>query len=345
MTKSTRFARRGKSRIGRKKTIIHGKPKGRRASSRSNPRSPKRQRTMTRTKRKLDQTAKITTLGSMSSFNHGSRGKSMVAKLQKVFTKLVTVVNETNLLQNNAGLQLTATQNALFNVAEITTMVNQVLGGATPTGYRTAKILLKQVTSELMITSAETVSQRVDIYDVMLRKDLFPYNVLGGGTTTITPDSAWSQGVVNEGGAAANIQILGTTPFDSQLFCEHYKIQKITHVELGPGQTHCHRVKYAPNRLFNADELYQTNVTAFGHLTCYSLVVAYGSPVLNLAGTGATTAPARIMTIAKREYEFGAIQQNIKTITTSNALSGNIAAANDEVNTDTAVKQALGTLF
>ena len=54
------------------------------------------------------------------------------------------------------------------------------------------------------------------------------------------PNQAWVAGEQDEGAAATNSGVIGSTLFQSSLFTAYFKVLKATHQLMAPGQTHVH---------------------------------------------------------------------------------------------------------
>lgn len=179
-----------------------------------------------------------------------------------------------------------------------------------------AKVFLEKVNAEFMITNQNLANVFVDIYDISVRRDI-------GTTDCADPASAWDFGTENimygVGGDPATHQgtsavpyaflgnrILGTMPMQSPLFTQYYKIDKITHVELGQGRSHAHRVLYSPRRMLS-NEVFQQSVlqgiTQLRNLTRWVMIVAKGAPVDRVSSSSTvTTAPIALDVVESREY-------------------------------------------
>nr|WAE42574.1 MAG: capsid protein [Cressdnaviricota sp.] len=319
---------------GRGVLRLSGGIKKRKASTATS--GAKRMRSMTTTRRKkLDQNAHEHRGGSESRFTHGKRAKGLPARVASKLTALVFTQN----IQNRQGMggtpgrQLVADFMPLFPNTDLVTMMNQALlaqaqssaaagTSQTPTGFRTDRILLKKVNAELSLANSTNMTCRVELYDVIARRDIYPFTSLSSTQIVPTPTLAFAYGLQNELQTSSNTanQNVGTTPFDSQLFCKFWKIQKITHVILAPGQVHMHKVSYSPNYVLDNQLLSQTNMAAIGKLACYTMAVAVGQPILDATGL-VTTGQVELLTIARQDYEFSYIPNNLKTMVNVNALA------------------------
>lgn len=171
------------------------------------------------------------------------------------------------------GLQNASNIGAAFSGADIVniyTSINQTTAAA-----NAAKVLLVNYHSDIQIVNAETTHVHFELYDVIARMD--------AGTINVDPSTVFLAGCVDSsGGAAANALVPGTTPWNCPRFIAAYKILQKTDVALAPGQLHIHKVRYAPNMVYNHERDIipaAVGVNPIAGLTVYTMLIQRGTPV------------------------------------------------------------------
>jgi len=115
----------------------------------------------------------------------------------------------------------------------------------------------------------------VTLYDCVAKRDQTPSG------STITPTSAWNDGLSNEqtglpqnsNGLQANFP--GARPYASQKFCQWWTVKRSFNFVLAAGSTHTHYVSVVPGGMFNAE---LTNNLYFMHgLTTCVMAVIHGT--------------------------------------------------------------------
>lgn len=163
-------------------------------------------------------------------------------------------------------------------------------------GHRhTQKFVCNYLEYDQMIRNCSLQDADLVIYDVVYRAGVIP-NMSSGNAAVgrADPLQNWEQGLLNEAGpgtqavyAAARRNVLGTTPFQSTLFCKLYKIRKVTRVTLSAGEVHHHYVTVKPRNMFDsqtqnakdrmAGVLGNTNSSIIPGLSGFTMVTAAGS--------------------------------------------------------------------
>ena len=105
-------------------------------------------------------------------------------------------------------------------------------------GNSTRRVLRESVSGEVMLHNQDNMNVRVILYDIIARKNLDSQTNLTWGSWA--PNIVWSTGEQNEGVAATNATIIGSTPFQSSQFMTYFKVLKAPHQLMAPGQTHSH---------------------------------------------------------------------------------------------------------
>lgn len=246
--------------------------------------------------------------GSMSSFYYGKRRvpkgfRSIIKGLSKNYK----VYNSTSRVASAVGAQAVDTLTSLYNVTEVNAQLTAI------TANKTQKILLQSVTAVLEITNQTLSNVRVMLYDIIARRDLSAANVAN-------PDVAWRNSYADEGGANANWAVVGTTPFSSDLFTQYFKVLKVTHLSLGQGQLHSHRIHFQPNRVIDGEYMQYQSYGMKG-LSCFTMVVAYGQPENDSTTVSQiSTGSVSLDTILRRQYKYTFTTDSTTTYSVTNNL-------------------------
>ena len=111
-------------------------------------------------------------------------------------------------------------------------------------GNVTRKFLLESVSGEVMLQNQCNMNFRVILYDIIARRNIDSQTSLNWGVWA--PTYAWQLGEQDEGSAALNATIIGSTPFQASLFTTYFKVLKATHQLMAPGQTHVRALCHVP---------------------------------------------------------------------------------------------------
>lgn len=175
----------------------------------------------------------------------------------------------------------------------------------------TRKIMVKFVSTAYNIKNVTNVPIRVILYNCVARRDQ---------QATYRPDQAWTGGVQDEfvtlpsGVAPTNAQasnMPGATPFQSQQFCQYYKVRKVTKFELHPGSLHVHRVTTKPGGLLSSE--YFRNFQLYRGLSSFVMMVVTGGIVDNAVGFGpsvVTTSDYAIDVVTETRIEATTLERS-----------------------------------
>lgn len=169
-------------------------------------------------------------------------------------------------------------------------------------GFKTNRFVLESSQFECLMTNSSLASCYVEIYDIARKRDANATEY----KFTENPLAAWQQGVYNASGVSLlDWSVLRSSPFDSQVFKEWFKVVKRTRIELSQGATHKHSVILKPNKLIDAATP-QFVDGDFAGLTMYTMVVFYGQPasLVGESGTSVTTAKIALDTVATSRYKY-----------------------------------------
>lgn len=272
-------------------------------------------------RRRLNQGVHETRAGSESTFFLKYRPSKM-GKLTGKMSKLDYTINGGSIITTTAGLQAVVDVSYYFDANDCGAMMTQALtqqyGGATPTGYKTERILLKSVTAEIGYNNNTNDQVRIILFDITPRRDI--YNTSGDADS---PSASWKNGLGDEisGGSSVAHLTVGAMPFNSEKFTHFFKVNKITHIELAPGQTHYHRITFSPNKILTNEALQQGNQRFFQGLSLAHMHVSYGAPTLDGPGTGVTTQQVKVLMSSKKTYTYTYLPNNMTSVTQSNNFS------------------------
>lgn len=235
----------------------------------------------------------------------------------------------------SAGQQNTYILSSAFNIQDLDTMndlvqsqIQQVNPGGAVTskpGYLTTRFFVDSVHMESMIQNSDNGVARVIIYDLELKRDAY---TIHNTAHAADPVHAWIEGLEDQinSGTGNEFRVVGCRPEDSLLFNQLYRVKKRYYTTLAPGQVHVHRSTVEPRRLINAEVFNQNAITGVRGLTHFTLLIVYGGPVGDLAGTGSTTSAVKLNVITRKDYKFSFIQNDVALEYQNNHLSTSQAA-------------------
>lgn len=264
-------------------------------------------RVMTK-KKKLHQRAVLQGAGgSFSKFFYGKR--KWPWGIPKGIAKNFYQSNSAGRITQTAGLQAVWDAFTIYSPSII-----QTIGAINSANHANRNVHLS-ASSELMLTNQDQANVRIAIYDIVARRDNSSASTVDG------PTDAFKNGLADQGGSASSYQVVGTTPFASSEFTSYFKVLKITHVILGAGQTHSHRIHFQPNKVVNTEVGYNSTKQIKG-LTCTVMVVATGEPANDATTkTSVSTGQIAIDAVAKTQYKYSYLSDPTNTFTSVNNLS------------------------
>ena len=170
-------------------------------------------------------------------------------------------INGASPINIGVGVQAVTTVNCMYG-AYGNTVANdlQQLFSAVTGGNLTNRMFLQSVSCELYLQNQSNSNIKVQIYDIIARRDQTV------SSTCFDPTNAFTLGLADEGTyTPSNVGVL---PFSSRIFTQYFKVCKVTHLLMSEGQTHVHRIRFSPNRILN-QELETLSVGNIEGLTCY----------------------------------------------------------------------------
>lgn len=215
---------------------------------------------------------------------------------------------------------------SMFNYTDVNAISQKISAGK-----QTNKMLLKSCSAEILITNQDSGNVNVCIYDIIARRDL------ASSANIATPVSAIKNSLLDEGGINQNWDVPGVTPFASDLFTQFFVVKKMTHMTLGQGQAHTHRLNYKPNRQIDGEYI-QYNPNGFKNLTCFTVIQQVGLPCNDsVTKTQVSLGGTALDIVFKKQYQYTWMNDLDTTFATVNSLP--IAfAVNEEI-----MNEATGT--
>jgi len=182
---------------------------------------------------------------------------------------------------------ITFTQNSTGEMSQLHSLI--------PGNNSTTQLMLQSTKVHYMISSGSTAGIKLRIYEGCYKKDR---------NAPLTPNIIWNNGMIDMG-SGQTINSIDSKPFSSLAFMKICHIAKVTNVFLPQGRTHEHYVDYRYNKIWNQSEsnLSGGNTYLKGW-TRFTMMVAYGEPIINNDNTTESTASGRIVIIGTRTDRF-----------------------------------------
>lgn len=202
-------------------------------------------------------------------------------------------------------------------------------------GTYATRIHLRNVKWEVMLSNPTTALQRVDVYDIICKKDVQAQGAAAGvGNPQECMQNTFSDFAKNGGGQSSTAyKQLGLTPFTNPAFGQFFRILKVTPLLLQGGQVHSHKCEYTVNKLMDK-EYAQYEGKAYKDVTCYTLIRVHGTPENdNTTLTQVSTGAGRINYVYYETLDYAVYDrttpeidytQNLPTAFTAGALIENI---------------------
>lgn len=231
-------------------------------------------------------------------------------KLQRTLQPNFYYVNSSGRITATVGKQTAQYITQTFNSVDINAQVIQI-----PNYNSTSKILLDSCGYEMYITNANQGVCKLYIYDFISRKD-----------TNQVPSTLWSTGQNDQGQGTNSIYNVGMTPFSSPLFCQAFKVIKITKVILVGGYSHLHKISHSCNRQISYEYTNGnlSNATQFRGITVGSMIVAHGMPANDATTkTQVSTGEVALDYVWKKTYTYKYLEDAKSSV---NVATNNIPA-------------------
>nr|WAE42362.1 MAG: capsid protein [Cressdnaviricota sp.] len=238
----------------------------------------------------------------------------------KALGKNYYTINSSGRITSNVGQQGVNPLNYMNHYQDVNTISQKI------NANQTNKFLLKSVSSEVNLTNQDAGNVKVILYDIMARRDLATSGNL------LNPYAAWSNSLADEGAANSNYNVPGALPYSSDLFTQYFKVVKCTHITLGQGQSHTHRIKFACNKEFDGEYL-QYNTNGFKGVTCFTMSVQVGMPYNDsTTKTQVSVGSTAIDYVTQRQYSYTWKQDVDTTYSTQQNLPQAFSVSEDIMN-------------
>nr|WAE42490.1 MAG: capsid protein [Cressdnaviricota sp.] len=264
-------------------------------------------------KKKLNTTIK-------NSFSAGSQSfrklihrwpTSLERKLIKDLANNSYVFNNYGRVSANIGFQNYFVPFSLYGTFDLASIRNTVGSNQSTTMWQ------NNVSASVLIKNQVEDTCKVDIYDIIARRDCDNTNYL--------PTNAWTNGMTMASAAAASSTYVGCTPFASPLFTQLFVVKKITHLLLGEGQQHEHRIEYKAHRKVHGATVQELDIAQsdsnMGKLTYFCMVVFSGGVANDTSiKTQVSTDAAILDYVWRKEYHYSFLQDVQNNVFTFNQL-------------------------
>lgn len=285
-------------------------------------------------RRRLNQRATSQgTGGSFSKFFYGrNRLHPVLKKLYASTSKQYYARDSSTQLSATPGRQNFKVVQVMFDKTDLGYLKNTLNEGSS---QATAKACYESCTAEIMLSNLTNTNLRVVIYDVVSRRDRYS-NVLP------TIESEFDAAIFEENDTTGTTTCtaLPFNIFTADRFTQFFKVLKMTHILMAEGQTHSHRVHWAPNKVMNG-----TQITCGGYnikgLTCFQIIQVYGTPAEISETETVTTTDPHLAVVCKKSYRYGYISNNYTTTNLETSLTNegtceiiDIASGNPETEVE-----------
>lgn len=227
---------------------------------------------------------KIKPVGTGSSLSYFKAGQpaKLAGKVLKTIQPL-RVMNQATSSRLEGAIGAQAVMSERFvTVGQIQDLFTQLTAG----GSNTQRIFMRKVTADFLITNATSSNTFVRLYELTARRDFMTTTNSSGALSSSaiwTPEGAFDQGMYDVSASTSNAATaLGSTPFQSKLFTELWKVNRVYNIELGSGRSHKHMTTYKINRFIDESILGTTasrRNQMLGGITRAVMIVTYGAPV------------------------------------------------------------------
>jgi len=228
------------------------------------------------------------------------------------------------------------TQNYL---AKLPLYPTTLAGSALNLPYR---MLLKSVTGNVTISNACTAPVELDIYDIVLKRDLplalqWKQNANLWTIPLCYPDSMWAEGsyannnTINTGGTAQSANI-AASPFDVTIFNEYFRVKRKSKVLLTQGGVHRHSIVSNVNKIIDSVMFNQisnasmttptSGVLGWKGVTTFVMVVQRGLPISDATEVSTvTTAETHIDVVQDFRIKWNWVSDNTRGVYNTDSLT------------------------
>lgn len=249
-------------------------------------------------------------------YGQRTRLSKQVLAMKRVGAPDEWVVNGSSLVQNATGYQ----KYASFPILPQPTIkeILQTVGNQSSPN----RAVLESAISELTFTNMSNCAAEVEIYDLVLKRDVLDLTTwtIGANTYTAVGDvGEYIRAGVNAGnGVAPGLnyhEIIGSSPFDSQMFNTYFKVNKRTHVMLASGATHRHQSMLKINKVVNQAVAASSNLELVKGITHIVLLLVRGIAGYDGGGETGSATRASLNTLFTQRIKYSYIQDVNQTLT------------------------------
>lgn len=287
-------------------------------------------RTKTKTKKRSSSARGQSSFGgSIVNFNMTCRPNRRDKDFYKTHIKNEDVENNGDRVQDVFGKQAVSTIYTNAGYLDVYRQYQACLSGAAAPKLQSGKVYLQSTTSKIMFTNQAPSNCELTLYFCVARKDI---NASGYST----PSAAWSYGMgLLDGGAAANINVIGVKPTDSLAFNTWWKIKKIDRHILANGESHNVLINHRANQWVQYERI--INNLAFKGLTMCVMAVVTGFPENDLTNK-------TIVSSASTGVDYTWCERNIYYYGTNNysSFGQNDALSTKAIVAESTMQEAVG---
>lgn len=199
-------------------------------------------------------------------------------------------------------------------------------------GSAPRQFVLESYRSEVQVANQTNVIAEVELYDCVLKRDLPTTNAITTGNPAVPFALAASViDYINKGMDMATASPSGTyqattypygsSPYDSPLFKDYFKVVKRTVVEMSPGGVHQHVVSLKPNCLIREDVTSTSTMFGLRGMTSFTLVWIRPTAGIDVTSAGITTPQTQINVIQSVRYGFTWAQDIANSLNYANGVA------------------------
>ncbi|AXF50872.1 putative capsid protein [Arctopus echinatus-associated virus] len=308
--------------------------------------------TRTRTRRRGPSAGSAGTDGSVSSFRYSVRRGVKVPKgFRKLlaprhmnsvaFSKITSAVNRqgvnmVNLFNNGLAPANGTVVEAVPSFLDTELMMTNLLSdeAATSVGVNTIRYWIPFISLKITFRSMTSSPVHLKIYNCVARRDQ-EWRPTVAFNMANSPYTTWSAGLTDEfgPGSTPTLTVPGTTPFQSESFCQWWNVKSSKFVMLHPGAEHVHFVRIQLNRLHN--RALTNDLAAIARESYACMAVVRGGVVQDAIATGNVGyGPATVDVMCDYHMEAQAVGKN-RTIVSQYQYDGAITGTGQQVAEDT----------
>ena len=262
---------------------------------------------------------------SFSSASHVHKADLQVRTMERVGA-VNNIVNQiATKVQSLSGKQAQGSF-AMFNCDQLRQINQYALAQVRPT-----RCVIQGLNNEYTFTNFANAPLELDIYDIALKRDIYvdyAFDTTAGTYTPLPyPESYFGNGLAAQNALtpySQPAQIVGASPYDSQLFKDWFVIKRKTTVLLPIGGGHRHMVSVKTNRV--VDTMLAGNsgtIAGLKDFTKYVMVNVKGLPVWDDTdgSPGVTSSASQVGIVAVQRLKYTFVQDFTFTSALNQSLS------------------------